>query len=264
MGRNRARVQPFLKWMSLVVLLSLRSTPSQPAIHDPRQPQSTFEASQIRRDLTEWMARPAPGDPRAVSSTVLEDALAGWPREARFELFPRDGREVGSHKVMQKLPFGAMMMAVAERNHLDALLLAAVVEAESQFIPDAISPGGAVGLMQLLPSTGKDYGVRDLLDPFANLDAGSRYLCDLVSRFGGKLDLAVAAYNAGPEVVVRYGRVPPYRETQDFVRRVMERYQVHQRQAALGTRSASLLERSTPPLPSEREPGEAAREARGR
>lgn len=143
------------------------------------------------------------------------------------------------------------MTVVAERNHLDALLLAAVVEAESQFIPDAISPGGAVGLMQLLPSTGRDYGVRDLLDPFANLDAGSRYLCDLVSRFRGKLDLAVAAYNAGPEVVVRYGRVPPYRETQDFVRRVMERYQCHQQQAALGTRSASLLlERSIPPLSS--------------
>ena len=94
--------------------------------------------------------------------------------------------------------------------------------------------------MQLLPSTGRLYGIHDLLDPVANLDAGSRYYVELRDRFEGDDELALAAYNTGPEVVARYRCVPPYRETRNFVRKVLTLYHSHQDQAqaiALGGNS---------------------------
>jgi soluble lytic murein transglycosylase-like protein len=81
--------------------------------------------------------------------------------------------------------------------------------------------------MQVLPRTGAMYGARDLSDPHVNLDVGSRYLHQLLQDYDGDLELALAAYNAGPAAVERYGRVPPFRETQDYVRRVMRLYEKH-------------------------------------
>jgi soluble lytic murein transglycosylase-like protein len=165
----------------------------------------------------------------AVSRDDLEAAIGAEPR--RFGLFRSDSA-VDEREVVRRLPFGAMMAAAAERNHVDPLLLAAVVETESRFIPHARSREGAIGLMQLLPSTGHDFGVKNLRDPYANVDAGSRLLLRLLKRFKGRPDLALAAYNTGPEVVARYGCVPPYRETQDFVRRVLSRYAQHRSKLA--------------------------------
>ena len=116
-----------------------------------------------------------------------------------------------------------LIEAAAKRNNLDPALVAAVAKAESGFRVDAGSGAGARGLMQLMPSTASGLGVTDILDPAQNLDAGSRYLKQQVDRFGD-LRLALAAYNAGPGAVTRYGGVPPYTETQNYVTRVLGLY----------------------------------------
>jgi hypothetical protein len=167
-----------------------------------------------------------------VSRDDLNAAVGAQSR--RFGLFRADSAVDGQRELVHRLPFGAILAEAGERNHVDPLLLAAVVEAESRFAPRAVSRGGAVGLMQLLPSTGHDFGVKDLRDPYANIDAGSRLLRRLLARFKDRTDLALAAYNTGPECVARYGRVPPYRETQDFVKRVLTRYAEHRSQLAQG------------------------------
>jgi soluble lytic murein transglycosylase-like protein len=96
---------------------------------------------------------------------------------------------------------------------------------ESRFRAGATSTAGAAGLMQLMPATAARYGVRDIYDPAQNVEGGTRYLRDLLKLFGGRVDLALAGYNAGEGAVMKYGnRVPPYRETQNYVRAIGGRY----------------------------------------
>ncbi|MCK4546808.1 MAG: lytic transglycosylase domain-containing protein [Candidatus Eisenbacteria sp.] len=105
-------------------------------------------------------------------------------------------------------------------------LLRAVITQESGGKADAVSPKGAKGLMQLMDETARDLGVADPYDPEQNIFGGARYLRQLLNRWRGDLKKALAAYNAGPAAVERHGGVPPYRETRDYVRRVMELMQV--------------------------------------
>jgi soluble lytic murein transglycosylase-like protein len=121
--------------------------------------------------------------------------------------------------------FETLLRAAAARHRLDAALLRALVAVESGGKSDAVSNKGARGLMQLMPATAAELGVKDALDPFQNLDGGSRYLAGLVQDFGGDLRRALAAYNAGPGAVRQHGGVPPYRETREYVERVLRRYQ---------------------------------------
>ncbi len=118
-----------------------------------------------------------------------------------------------------------LMQQVAEEVGIDVALLQAVVSQESAFIPGAVSPAGAVGLMQLMPGTARRFGVRDRFDPEQNLRGGARYLVWLLDHFNQDLELALAAYNAGEGSVRRHGnRVPPFAETQAYVRAVQQRY----------------------------------------
>jgi len=127
--------------------------------------------------------------------------------------------------------YTAMISRVAREQRLQPALLHAVVRAESAYDPRAVSAKGAVGLMQLMPATAQRYGVRDRHDPRQNLDGGARYLRDLLAMFDNDLDLALAAYNAGENAVLRNGRqIPPYPETRDYVRKVQHFYR--QQQAA--------------------------------
>ena len=120
--------------------------------------------------------------------------------------------------------FAPLIDRVARKYALDPRLLHAVIRAESAYDPKAVSPKGAVGLMQLLPQTARRYGINDPHDPRANLEAGARYRRDLLALFGD-VKLAVAAYNAGEAAVRKYGnRIPPYRETRRYVARVMQFY----------------------------------------
>jgi soluble lytic murein transglycosylase-like protein len=112
----------------------------------------------------------------------------------------------------------------ASAHGLHPALLHSVIQAESGGNPDAVSRKGARGLMQLMPGTARYLSVNNVFDPAENVQAGTRYLRDLLARYGNRLDLALAAYNAGPEKVDAYRSVPPYRETVDYVTRVINDY----------------------------------------
>jgi peptidoglycan DL-endopeptidase CwlO len=115
--------------------------------------------------------------------------------------------------------YASAIVAAANKNGVNPALLAAVVWQESNFNSRAVSPAGAQGLVQLMPATARGLGV-NALDPSQALDGGARYLKQQLNTFGGRTDLALAAYNAGPSAVRRYGGVPPYSETQNYVRTV--------------------------------------------
>ena len=120
-------------------------------------------------------------------------------------------------------PFREAIAEAAARHGLDAKLLHAVVLTESAYRPDAISPAGAAGLMQLMPGTARELGVEDRFDPVANLRGGADYLARQLRRFQD-VRLALAAFNAGPSRVARLGRIPPIRETEQYVETVVQCY----------------------------------------
>lgn len=113
-----------------------------------------------------------------------------------------------------------MITRHATENGLDPDLVKAVVQTESNFNPTAVSPAGAQGLMQLMPSTARGLGVENALDPDQNLAGGTAYLKNMIDKFGS-VKLALAAYNAGPGAVQKYGGIPPYKETQNYVNKIM-------------------------------------------
>ncbi|HEV7501892.1 MAG TPA: lytic transglycosylase domain-containing protein [Vicinamibacteria bacterium] len=119
----------------------------------------------------------------------------------------------------------ALIVAAARRHHLDPELVRAVVSVESGFRPDAVSPKGAQGLMQLMPATARSLGVKDPFDPADNVDGGVRYLRALIDRYDGDVKRALAAYNAGMGAVARHGGIPPYPETLVYVSKVLQRAQ---------------------------------------
>jgi soluble lytic murein transglycosylase-like protein len=121
----------------------------------------------------------------------------------------------------QNSAFEPLIQRAAARYGVDANLVRAVVKAESNFNPAAVSGAGAAGLMQLMPGTAASLGVKDVFDPEQNVEGGVRLLRQLLDRYKGNISYALAAYNAGPGAVDRYGGVPPYRETQTYVPRVL-------------------------------------------
>lgn len=114
----------------------------------------------------------------------------------------------------------ALVDAAAAKYQLPGRFLHSVVRAESGYRVTAVSPKGAVGLMQLMPSTAKAYGA-DPLNPVQNVEAGARYLAELLLKYDGGVYHALAAYNAGPRAVEKYNGIPPYRETQEYIRRIL-------------------------------------------
>jgi soluble lytic murein transglycosylase-like protein len=124
----------------------------------------------------------------------------------------------------------------ADRFGIDPYLVFLVIEKESRFHTRAVSPKGAMGLMQLMPGTARRLGVRKPFDAAENIRAGTAYMSELMTLFGGKVDLVLASYNAGEGAVLKYGRnVPPYRETRDYVKTIGKRYGLSGRQQGSGT-----------------------------
>jgi Transglycosylase SLT domain len=147
------------------------------------------------------------------------------PTEQVLSIEPEEVFTPVPHVEVPQEPFGEFIHAAAERYRVDADLITSVIAAESNFDPKAISRKNARGLMQLLPSTATRLGVKNIFDPQENIDAGTHYLGDLLQLYKNDLALALAAYNAGPERVLRYGqRVPPFAETISYIKRVSQTY----------------------------------------
>lgn len=121
------------------------------------------------------------------------------------------------------VPFANFISASARAHGVAPELVASVIAVESNFNPRAVSWRSACGLMQLLPQTATRFGVKNIFDPQQNIEAGTKYLKELLLRYNGDLSLTLAAYNAGPDRVGRYKNVPPYRETRDYIRRVTDK-----------------------------------------
>lgn len=122
-------------------------------------------------------------------------------------------------------PYTEIVNAAASKYGVDADLISSVIAVESNFDPKAISRKNARGLMQLLPDTADRLGVKNIFDPAENIDGGTRYLKELLQKYNNDLTLTLAAYNAGPDRIQQYGRVPPFAETISYVRRVKTNYQ---------------------------------------
>ena len=179
----------------------------------------------------------------AISTDTAENAGGAQPNERTPDYSAKSiaAMEVAPGFIAVK----EHLRTAADTHQLDMALLRAVIHTESRFNPNAVSPKGAVGLMQVMPATAERYGVANdqrgtvsakLTDPKTNIQTGARYLRDLIKMFPGQLELAVAAYNAGEGAVQRAGnKIPNYKETQNYVRSVMQLYRSLNPQANLAT-----------------------------
>ncbi len=149
--------------------------------------------------------------------------------DERYRLYLREGAKELPAARESAAP--GWMMEYADRysraHNLSPALIKAIIRAESNGNRFAISRKGAMGMMQLMPFTSKRLKVNDPYDPVENIEGGVKYIKELLGTFGGNVAYAVAAYNAGPAAVRKYGGIPPYQETRTYVKRVMEYYQKH-------------------------------------
>ncbi len=155
---------------------------------------------------------------------ILEDEIVDQPPGAEHYPLGDLGLSFEESDVVPETPFGELIYETSRRYQVNPGLVAAMVRVESAFDPQAVSPKGAMGLLQLMPATAKRFGLSgsQAFEPVSNLDAGVRYVKWLGERFTGDLVLVLAGYNAGEAMVERHGGVPPFRETHVYIRRVLE------------------------------------------
>jgi hypothetical protein len=145
------------------------------------------------------------------------------PADALLRVDPEDTFTPVKVKLLD-VPYANFITESARAHGVSAELVASVIAVESNFNPNAVSWRSARGLMQLMPETATRFGVTRVFDPQQNIEAGTKYLKELLLRYNGDLSLTLAAYNAGPDRVEQYRSIPPFRETRDYVRRVTERF----------------------------------------
>jgi soluble lytic murein transglycosylase-like protein len=148
------------------------------------------------------------------------------PRDSRYQLYELAEPGPRRRRAPQDWTFDGLIMLTAREHQVQPALVKAVIAAESNFDPDAVSHKGAQGLMQLMPTTARALGVEKPFHPTDNVRGGTRYLRLMLDRYGD-MERALAAYNAGPDAVDRYGGIPPFRETRDYVKRVLTYYRYY-------------------------------------
>ena len=163
----------------------------------------TCDRSLIEKILPDELPYPEPVVAVAAQATSSEQALS-----------PTAGA------LLSSTPYGEIISAVSEAHGVDPLLVRALIQVESNYQTRARSPKGAMGLMQLMPSTARVYRVRNPFDPRTNIEAGIKHLKSLIDRFG-RVELGLAAYNAGEGAVTKFNGIPPYRETRNYVSRIL-------------------------------------------
>ncbi|HVF66024.1 MAG TPA: lytic transglycosylase domain-containing protein [Pyrinomonadaceae bacterium] len=158
---------------------------------------------------------------RALRTAEVSPAVSAAPTLSMADASALDGFSTGDASIDR------FIVDSGTRHGVDPVLLYAIMHRESSFKRNALSPKGARGLMQLMPGTAARFGVTNIFDPRQNIEGGARYVRILLDMFDGDVRLALAGYNAGEGAVLKYGRrVPPYRETQEYVRRISERYEL--------------------------------------
>jgi Transglycosylase SLT domain len=206
------------------------------------------------------------------AAVLLQGAGGPAPRGAVVSVVrpdPRTGRLVRSllpaHRERRPaVNLSRTVERIARQNQLSPRLIHSVIQAESNYDPNAISPKGALGLMQLIPSTAQRFGVSDVFDPADNIQGGARYLKYLLDLYQGDHTLALAAYNAGEGAVARYGGVPPYPETWNYVAKIEKRLEEATRLDETAAPAAAVqASGATPPDAKPAEVHNAIREVRG-
>lgn len=193
---------------------------------------------EIQQQLATLQAGPTALQRGGDFATALQSATASQPAAAATQApagaTPLAPVAAPSATGPLNTPFAAEIQAAAQKHGVDPALLTALVRQESNFNPNARSHAGATGLTQLMPGTAASLGVTDATDPVQALDGGAKYLKQQLDTFGGDERLALAAYNAGPGAVQRFGGIPPYAETQNYVKKVLAYAEEYRASASAG------------------------------
>jgi len=189
---------------------------------------STFTSNIIHQKLMEIKISFPPAAASLISNnqgesefeTVLKDEASALDKSTQSKTSFK-GSTIGSN-IKSPKEFEEFINASSKKYNISPKIIKALIKAESSFNPNSLSSSGAIGLMQLMPATAKSLGVKNPYDPAQNIDGGVKYLSYQLKRFDGNLEYALAAYNAGPGAVIKYGGIPPYKETQNYVKKIMK------------------------------------------